>query len=43
MAELAVKLVEYGESYPPVHSSKVDMLVTHLPPEFNVRGRWTPE
>ncbi len=43
LAELAAKLVEYGNNYAPVHSSRIDKLATTLPPEFNVRGKWTPE
>lgn len=43
MADLAAKLVQYGQTYPSIHSSKVDKLVTTLPNEFNVRGNWTPE
>lgn len=43
MAELATKLVEYGNNYAPVHSNRIDRLAITLPSEFNVRGKWTPE
>ena len=43
MRDLAITLSDFSRDYVLGPSFYVNMLVSTLPDEFNVRGKWTPE
>lgn len=43
MRDLAIALSKFSSDYVLGPSFYVNMLVSTLPNEFNVRGKWTPE
>jgi hypothetical protein len=43
MRDLAIALSKFSRDYVLGPSFYVNMLVSTLPNEFNVRGKWTPE